>query len=206
MKGRAWMIIGAVAGVAVAAGHLPYLAGAARSLSDTALHLVGHLGGDLISDVATHGGSQRLVVALTVVVGVVLPGVTALLLVLAARGTLRLRAIVGLAVVALSALSYVYQPKGIATGELVLALAVAGLAVVLTGPLVVAPLTGLAGLVGAEFLPQILSSRPTLAAGNVAAFHLAVTNRVGAPFAWQLILLIIAAAPFAFALRLLLRR
>jgi hypothetical protein len=200
------MIIGAVAGVAVAAGHLPWLAGAAKSLADTAQHLVGHLGGDLISAVATHGGSQRVVVGLTVVVGVLLPGVTALLLVLAARGTLRLRAIVGLAVVALSALSYLYQPKGIATGEMVLALAVAGLAVTLSGPLVAAPLAGLAGLIGAEFLPQILSSHPTLAASNVAAFHLAVTNRGGAPLAWQVVLLVVAAVPFAFALRLLLRR
>jgi hypothetical protein len=41
VKGRLWLIIGALVGVAVAAGRLPCSAGAGRSLSDTVERLVG---------------------------------------------------------------------------------------------------------------------------------------------------------------------
>lgn len=200
------MVVGVGAGVGVALGHLPFLAGAARSLADTAQHVVGSGGGRVVTAVASHGAPRRTVVALTVVFAVLLPGVTALLLVMAARGTLRLRALVGLGLVALGAASYLYQPKGVASGEMVLALVAAAIAVAATGPLVVAPLAGLAGLIGAEFLPQLVSSSPTLAAAGVDAFHHAVTGRPGLPVGWQVVLLVVAAVPFAFAARLVLRR
>ncbi len=41
LKGQVWLIVGVVAGVAIAVGHLDYLAGAARTLADTAERLVG---------------------------------------------------------------------------------------------------------------------------------------------------------------------
>ena len=198
------MIIGAVAGIVVGLGRVPYLAGAARSLADTAQHLVADGGRHLIADVASTGAPQRVVLALTALIGVLLPGATALLLVLAARGTLRLRSLVALGIVALGALSFVYQPKGVAAGELVLALAAAGLAVVLSGPLLAAPLAGLAALIGTMFLPQLVSGHSSLALTNVSLFHQALTGNPGTPAVLQVVLLVIAAVPFAFAGRMIL--
>ena len=40
LRGQVWLIVGVLAGVAIAIGHLPYLAGAGRSLADTAERLV----------------------------------------------------------------------------------------------------------------------------------------------------------------------
>jgi hypothetical protein len=135
---------------------------------------------------------------------VLLPGITALLLVVAARGTLRLRSVVALAIVALGAVAFAYQPRGVAAGELVLALVVAGLAVVLTGPLVVAPLAGLAALIGTQFLPQLVSGNSSLALDNVDLFHQALTGNPGTPAVLQVVLLVVAAVPFAFAGRMIL--
>ncbi len=75
----------------------------------------------------------------------------------------------------------------------------------MTGPLVAAPLAGLAALIGAEFLPQIVEGRSTLATANVAAFHQALVNRAGIPTWLQVVLLVVAAVPFALAARLLVR-
>jgi hypothetical protein len=205
MRGRSWMFIGAAAGIAVAVGRIPYLAGAARSLSDTAQHLVGDGGTRLIDEVASSGGPMRLVLGLAALVAVLLPGATSFLLVAAARGTLRMRAIAGLVIVALGIIAYFYQPKGVATGEIALTLAVAAVAIFLSGPLVAAPLAGLAALIGAEFLPQIVEGHSTLATANVGNLHQALLNSAGTPGWLQVVLLVIAAVPFAFAARLLLR-
>jgi hypothetical protein len=140
------------------------------------------------------------------VLAALLPGITALLLVVAARGSLRLRTLIALLIVALGAASYVYQPHGTATGVLLLALAVAGLAVVLTGPLVAAPLTALAGLIAGEFLPALLRSRQVVTQRSVNDLHVAIFNHPGTPTVLQLVVLVIAAIPFAFALRLVLWR
>ena len=153
MRGRIWLVVGAVIGIAMAAGHLPYLAGAGRSLADTAERLVGSGADRLIRAAARTGAPRRVVLGLAGVVAAILPGVTALLLIVAARSSLRLRAIIGLLIVALGAASYVYQPHGQATGRARAGPGVARLAVVVTGPLVAAPLAALAGLIGGEFLP-----------------------------------------------------
>jgi len=206
MKGRVWLILGTVVGVAVAAGHLPYLGGAGRSLADTAQRLVGSGAGHVIRGLAATGAPRRVVLGLTGVVAAVVPGVTALLLVVAARGSLRVRAIVGLLVVALGAASYVYQPHGKATGALVLALVIAALAVSLTGPLVAAPLCALAGLIGGEFLPSLLRSSQVVTQRSVDDLHVAIFNHPGTPTVLQLVVLVIAAIPFAVAARLVLWR
>ena len=206
MKGRLWLILGAAVGIAVAAGRLPYLAGAGRSLANTALRLVASGADRLVRDAASAGAPKRAVLAVGALVAVVLPGLTALVLVLAARGTLRLRAIVGLLIVALGAASFVYQGHGRATGVLLLALAVAATAVLLTGPLVAAPLAALAGLIGGEYLPALVSSHQVAAQRAVSDFHVAVYNRPGTPTVLQVAALVIAAVPFALAARLILTR
>ena len=139
MRGRVWLIAGSVAGIAVAAGRLPYLAGASRSLAATGEHLVLSGADRLISGAAAHGAPARVVLGAGGVLAVLVPGVTALLLILAAQVSLRVRTIISVLIVAVGAASYVYQPHGQASGVLVLALIVAGLAVVLTGPLVARP-------------------------------------------------------------------
>lgn len=198
------MIIGAVAGIAVGLGGIPFLAGAARSLADTAQHLVASGGGRLIDEAASSGAPERLVLGLSALIGVLLPGITAFLLVLAAIGSMRLRAVVAFAVVALGAVAYAYQPRGVATGELVLALAASLLAVVLSGPLVAAPLAGLAALIGTEYLPQLVSGDSSPALANVSLFHQALTGNPGTPLVLQVVLLVVAAVPFAYAGRLIL--
>jgi hypothetical protein len=199
------MFAGAVVGIAIGVGRIPFVAGAARSLADTAQHLVGDGGDRLINGVASSGAPMRLVLGLAALVAVLLPGATSFILIVAARGTLKARAIAGAIIVALGIAAYFYQPKGIATGEIALALAVAAVAVMASGPLVAAPLAGLAGLIGAEFLPQIVTGHSNLATANVANMHQALTNSAATPTWLQVILLAIAAVPFAFAGRLLLR-
>ncbi len=206
MRGRLWLVLGAALGVALAAGRVPYLAGSARSLADTAERLVASGADRLVRDAASVGAPRRVVLGLAGVVAAVLPGLTALLLVLAARGTLRLRAVIGVLIVALGAAAYLYQPHGPATGVLFLALAVAGLAVTLSGPLVAAPLAALAGLIGGEFLPALLSTGRTVTQRSVTDLHQAIFDHAGTPLALQVAVLVIAAIPFALALRLVIYR
>ncbi len=206
MKGRVWLLIGVALGVAVAIGRLPYLAGAGRSLATTAERLVLSGANRIIAAAASAGASKRVVLGLGSLVAVILPGLTALLLVVAARASLRIRAVIAVLIVALGAASYAYQPHGNATGVLVLALVVAGLAVTLTGPLVAAPLALGAGLIGGEYLPTLVSSGMAATQSSVNAMHLALFNRPGTPAALQVAMLVIAALPFAWAAKLILTR
>jgi hypothetical protein len=196
------MVVGVVAGLALALGEVPYLAGAARSLADTAQRLVGTGGHRLVTSAARRGAPHTAVLIVTALLGVALPGVTALILVVAARGTLRLRALIALALVALGAATFAYQGHGVASGALVLALAVAGIAVAATGPLIVAPLSALAGLLCGETLPRILSRHSTLPDAPVAAIHAALYHSATSPGWLRVVVLIVAAVPFFFAARL----
>jgi len=91
-------------------------------------------------------------------------------------------------------------------GALVLALGIAGLAVALSGPLVVAPLCALAGLIGGEYLPHLVSSHPTVPNAVVRDLHEALFANPGAPAWMRVVALIVAVAPFALGLRLVLSR
>jgi hypothetical protein len=206
MRGRLWLVLGAVVGIAIAGGHVPYLAGAARSLAETAERLVGSGATRLIDAAASAGAPQRVILGVAGVIAVLLPGVTALLLVLAARGSLRLRAIVALLVVVLGAASFAYQSHGRATGVLLLALVIASLAVMVTGPLVAAPLAALAGLIAGEYLPTLVSSTRAVTQRSVNDLHQAIYNHPGTPTGLQIVLLIVAAIPFALAARLIVFR
>jgi hypothetical protein len=197
-----WLIVGVVAGVAIAVGHLDYLAGAARTLADTAERLVGSGATRLIHRVAATGAPRRLVLGLSGLTAVVIPGVTALLLILAARGSLRLRAVIGFLVLALGAASYLYHPGGQATGVLFLALVIAAVAVAFTGPLVAAPLAALAGLIAGEFLPGLVQSSRVVTQGSVSDLHQAIFGRPGTPAFLQLAVLLIALIPFVAGARL----
>ena len=205
MAGRRWLLIGAVLGVAVALGHVPFVAGGARALADTALQLVGSGGKHLISGVAHTGAPRRVVLGFAALVGVLAPGVTALLLVFGARGTLRLRAVVALLIAVLGASSFVYQPHGVAIRAVVVGLMVAGVAVAATGPFVVAPLAGLAGLIGGTYVPHLLAHQDAVD-GPVRAMHTALYAHPGDPSALRVGLVVIALVPFLLALRWVLRR
>ncbi|MDA8044323.1 MAG: hypothetical protein M0Z30_03655 [Actinomycetota bacterium] len=202
MRGRIWLIAGVIAGIAVAAGHLPYLAGAGRSLAATAERLVLSLADRIIAGAAHHGAPQRVVLGFAGVLAVLVPGVTAFLMILAAKASLRIRTLIAIAIVAVGAASYVYQPHGAASGVLVLALVLAGLAVALTGPLVAFPLALGAGLIGASFLPTLFANHFAATQKGVSALHQAIYGRPGQPLALQVVLLIVALLPFAWAARL----
>lgn len=204
MRGRVWLLVGAAIGVAVAAGRVPYLAGAGRSLAATAERLVQSGADRLVRDAASAGAPRRAVLGAGAVIAVALPGITALLLIVAARTTLRIRSVIALGVAALGAVSFFYHPHGTASGVLVLALVVAGLAVTLTGPLLAAPLALGAGLIGAEFLPTLFDRHFAATQSSVSALHQALYGRPGTPLSLQVVLLIIAALPFAWAAKLVL--
>ncbi|MGA3220388.1 MAG: hypothetical protein ABSE77_15130, partial [Acidimicrobiales bacterium] len=205
LRGRLWLFVGVALGVALGLGHLAYFHGAAVSLSDTALRLVNTAGLTVAHDAAKHGAPRRAVEGLTAVLAVLLPGLTAFLLVLAGRSTLRLRAIVAVLLAILGVAAFFYLPGGNATGVAVLALAAAGLAVAATGPLVVAPLVALATLIALAFLPRLLASHSTLPNAPVNALHQALFASAGSPLWLRVIVLALAALPFALAARLVVR-
>ncbi len=205
MKGRIWLVLGVAAGIAVGVGKLAYFAGAAGSLSDTAQRVVGTAGLTLIHSAASHGAPRRVVEGFTALLAVLVPGVTALLLMFAARGTLHLRAVIGVLLVALGAAAFFYLPHGAATGVALLALVAAGIAVVATGPLVAAPLAALAALIATAFLPRLLASHSTLPNLPVTALHQALFASAGSPLWLRVVVLAVAALPFVFAARLVVR-
>jgi hypothetical protein len=205
MKGRIWLVAGVAVGIALGMGKLPYFAGAATSLSETALRVVGTGGLTLVHDAARHGASRRVVDGVTAVLSVIVPGVTALLLVYAARTTLHLRTVIAVLVAALGVAAFIYLPHGTALGVAALAFAAAGIAVVATGPLVAAPLAALAALIATAFLPKLLASHSTLPNVPVSALHEALFASAGSPAWLQVAVLVIAAVPFALAARLIVR-
>ena len=206
MRGRVWLVVGVIVGIAVAAGRLPYLAGAGRSLAATAERLVLSAANRFVNAAATHGAPKRVVLGIGGVLAVVVPGITALLLILAAEVSLRIRTLISLLIVAVGAASYAYQPHGQAGGVLLLALAVAGLAVALTGPVVAFPLAILAGLIGASFLPTLFAKHFQATQSGVNALHIAIYGRPGQPLALQVALLIVALLPLAWAAKLVATR
>jgi len=205
VKGRIWLIVGAVVGIAIGIGKLPYLAGAAGSLSDTSLRVVGTAERSIVHGVAHGGASMRVVEGLAAFLAVLLPGLTAVVLVYVARGTLRLRWLITIILVGLGIAAFVYLPHGLASGVAVLAFVVAGIALVATGPFVAAPLSALAGLIGAEFLPRLLATNSTIPDAPVLALHRAIFGSDGSPLWLRIIVLALAAVPFAWAGRLVLR-
>jgi hypothetical protein len=205
MRGRIWLVVGVAVGVAIGIGKLPYFAGAATSLSDTALRLAGSGGHTLVNAAAKHGASKRAVDGITAVVAVLVPGVAALLLVYAARTTLHLRALIAVLVAALGVAAFFYLPHGTATGVAVLAFAAAAIALAATGPLVAAPLAAVAALIATSFLPRILASNSTLPNVPVSTLDLAMTGTVGSPYWLRVVVLVIAALPFGYAARLIVR-
>lgn len=205
LKGRMWLLVGIAVGVAVGVGKLAYFAGAATSLCDTAQRIVGSGGHTLVRSAASHGASLRLIDGVTALLAVLVPGVTALLLIFAARTTLHVRALVALVMAALGVAAFFYLPHGVAAGVAVLAFAAAGIAVVATGPLVAAPLAALAALIATGFLPRILAGHSTLPNVPVAALHEAIFATAGSPLWLRVVVLILAALPFAVAARLVVR-
>jgi len=206
MRGRIWLLVGALVGIGIAAGHIAYLTGAARSLADDAQRVVGTGGAKLISAVGHRGAPRRVLLGMTALVAVLVPGITSLLLVVAARGARRLRSVIAVLLVALGTAAFAYQTGGHALGVVVLAGAIGVAALALTGPLVVAPLCALAGLIGGEFLPRILAAKSTLPNAPVSELHIALFGTAGASLWLRVLVLVIAAAPFALGTRLVLKR
>ncbi|MGO8874992.1 MAG: hypothetical protein ACLQNG_04410 [Acidimicrobiales bacterium] len=167
--------------------------------------MIGTGGLTIIRFSARHGAPRRVVEACTAVVAVLVPGVTALLLVLAARASLRVRAVIGLLLAAVGVAAFFYLPHGMATGVALLALVAAAIAVLATGPLVAAPLVALAALIATLFLPRLLASRSKLPNAPVAALHQALFTSAGSPLWLRIAVLVVAALPFGLAARLVVR-
>jgi hypothetical protein len=205
MKGRIWLIVGVVVGVAIGIGRLAYFEGAATSLCDTALRVVDTGGLTLIHAAADHGAPRRVIEGLVAVLAILVPGVTALLLIVAARATLRLRQVIAVLLAALGVAAFFYLPGGTAVGVALLALLAAGLVVAVTGPFVVTPLAALASLIATVFLPRLARSDKSLPTAPISDLHRALFATSGTPPWLRMIVLVLAALPFAFAARLALR-
>lgn len=205
VRGRIWLLLGVLVGVGIAIGRVPYFAGTARSFADDVQRVVGTGAAKLISSVARHGASKRVVLGVSAVLAMLLPGITALLLVVAARGTLRLRALIGALIAALGVASFAYQPGGKALGVTALALLAAAAAVALSGPLLIVPLGALAGLIGGEFLPRLVRTPNALPRAPILELHQALFGSSGSPLWLHVVVLALAMAPFAFAARLVVK-
>jgi hypothetical protein len=136
---------------------------------------------------------------------VLVPGVTAVLLIFAARCTLRVRAVIGLLLAGLGIAAFFYLPHGEAAGVAVLALLAAGLAASATGPLVAAPLAGIAALIATAYLPRLFAADSTLPNIPVSALHQALFASPGSPLWLRIVVLALGALPFGFAARLVVR-
>ena len=159
MKGRIWLIVGVVVGVAIGIGKLPYFDGAATSLCDTALASRRHRGLDAHprrcqprratpSHRRARGGTcdSR-------------PGCDGTSTHRRRGATLRLREVIAVLLAALGIASFFYLPGGTAVGVALFALLAAGLVVAVTGPIVVAPLAALASLIATVFLAEAGTNR-----------------------------------------------
>jgi hypothetical protein len=113
--------------------------------------------------------------------------------------------VVGVLLALLAVAAYFYLPGGNATGVAVLALAAAALAVAATGPLVAAPLVALATLIAVAFLPRLVSAHSTLPDLPVNRLHEALFSSPGSPLWLRAVVLVLAALPFAWAARLVVR-
>ena len=204
MRGRGWLILGAAAGVAIGFAHVGQVADPARSLANGAQQAVGSGGHRLLSSAAGHGAPRTAVETVGALLVVVVPGLAALLLVVAARSALRLRGLVAVVLVGLGVAAYAYQPGRTASEALVVALVLAGVAVVAAGPLVAAPLCALAGLIGAEFVSRLVANRGALSDTVAAGVHQAVYHSAGSSMLLQVGVLVLAAVPFAVIARLIL--
>lgn len=200
-----WLLLGAAVGIAIGIGKLHYFTGAATSLSNTAQAVVGTLGLTLIHSAARHGAPRRVVEGFSALLAILVPGVTALLLVCVARATLAVRVLIGLLVAALGVAAFFYLPHASATGVVLLALAAGAIAVFATGPLIAAPLVALAALIGTVFLPRLVSSHSKLPNAPVAELHRALFATAGMPVWLRVVVLVVAALPFAYSVRLVLR-
>src|SRR5579875_2449152 len=113
MRARFWLILGVALGIALGVGKLPYFRGAAGSLTSTALRLVATGGLTLVHDVAKLGAPRRLVQGLSAGLGVLLPGMTALLLVMAGRATLGVRRLTTALLAGFAIGAFFYLPAGL---------------------------------------------------------------------------------------------
>jgi hypothetical protein len=205
MKGRIWLLVGIAVGIAIGLGKLPYFEGAATALCGTALRVVDTGGLTLIHAAAKDGASRRVVEGLAAVLAILVPGVTALLLIVAARATLRLRQVIGVLLAALGVAAFFYLPGGTALGVAVLALLAAGLVISVTGPIVVTPLAALAALIATVFLPRLARSDESLPTAPISDLHRAIFTTPGTPLWLRLVVVVVAVLPFAVAARLALR-
>lgn len=202
MRAKVWLVFGIVIGVAVGIGRIDYFAGAAGSLSDTALRLVASAGHRIVVAAASHGAPQRAVDGITAALAVLVPGTAALLLIVAARGSVRLKGPVALLLVGLGIAAFFYLPHGDAIGVAVLAFVAAVVVVVATGPLLAAPLAALAAVIGTAYLPRLLANHSTVPDAPVSALHRAIFATPGTPLWLRIAVLVVAVLPFGAALRL----
>jgi hypothetical protein len=66
-------------------------------------------------------------------------------------------------------------------------------------------LAAVAALIATSFLPRILASNSTLPNVPVSTLYLAMTGTVGSPYWLRVVVLVIAALPFGYAARLIVR-
>ena len=211
MKGKFWLLVGVAIGVFIWVAKVPYLAGAGQSFATTlekvvssVAHWIASTGPSVSTKSGSYNTSPRIVDGFSGLGSALLPGITAVILIFAAKSVRRIRWVVAILLAALGVASFSYFSHGSAMGVLILALVVAFLSVTMAGPLVVTPLCALAALIACEYLPQLFNSK-ALTNGPVDLIHTAFWSSPGQPSWLQLVVFVVACAPFALAGRLVLR-
>lgn len=193
--------MGVLAGVLLAVFSVPYLAGAARTWSESAVRVVQEGGDRLVSNVAKEGASERVVLGLAAAISVMVPGITAWLLILAGKGAMRLRGIAAVLTAVVGVVAFFYHPTGVALGALILGLVLAGLVIAGTGPLVVVPLAALAAVVATVYLPRLIWTNYAIEARASRNLHMALMGSFHNTWEMRWLLLVLAAVPFLLAAR-----
>lgn len=202
-RSNALIPAGAVIGVALAFGRLPFLAGAATGLARTASEVTVHVTNwvtGLVSD-----QPSRWTETTALVVGLVSPGLTALLLALAARAGIGLRRGIGGLIVVIGLLSFAVLPRAEAAGVFTVCVALGAAAIVGLDVLVVVPCAAVAAMLAVLWSRDVLASHTATNIGEVTQMHALWFPDQPGLFLSKVVVIAIVFLPFLATLVLLIR-
>lgn len=186
-----FVILGIAAGLAVSLGPLSDLAGPVDGIAAGLVTAASRVVEGLLARVGD-GGQHTLATVVAVVVGSLMPGLTAWGLVMLARASMGARRAASAAIVVAALLSFLVLPWGAAAGLVVLALVVCALANLVGGTVVTLPLVGIATVISVRYV--VLLWRGEASSIGRGAARLAEVSAVHDVGIWQGALSFVAVA------------
>ena len=195
-----FVILGVLAGVAVAIGPLSFLKAAVDGVAVSLVSATASAVSQLLRSAPFLDDHEHLVEVFAVALAVAVPGAVALGLILVARAAATMRRAVTAAALLAACASFAVLPAAQAVLLLVFVLLAGGLAVLVEGAVVAAPLAALATVLTVRFVVLIWTgSSSEVVQGSMRLAELSGTGSASA--AWQAALTVVALAPFAAAAR-----